>query len=125
MNIHQDQFNYQCTLVPECGSPGCAVGWVAHFRGVMPSVRVIDEMCMDALGIQYWGTFVPRMDSLERPEEYWRSNADECAAVLRRYAARHHATDKAAVTGLPDIVREIFTNPRQTISETAVDQRFA
>jgi plasmid stability protein len=107
---HPKQFDYVCTTVPDsvhCGSPGCAVGWIAYFRGVRDADGQMDAICTEAMGVDYWGHFVPRMDSLSSgmARSFWRNSPDECGRLLRLYAAKYHAPKHE---GIPLEVREIF-----------------
>jgi hypothetical protein len=100
IEAHPKLFDYQETTVPGCGSKGCAVGWIAYFQRVKQAFD-LDELCQSAIGVRYWNDFVPRMDSLEKREDYWRVNAASCARTLRAYAGKYHAPAKPHLTGLP------------------------
>jgi hypothetical protein len=125
-------YTFQANRVPECGSPGCLIGHIgAQLGHVGQGVYSGETWAMIGLDPDR------RYDILDQMG-YWdfRFKTDE-GRTFARYAVTEHAPLAAAFlrhfalrfkpqhTGLPDIVRDIFTNPRQTISDTAVDQRFA
>lgn len=90
---YPDDFNYHMLGVPACGSPGCAVGWIAHFSGVKAQpIGVTGEVCKQVLGVDYWGSFVGRMD--RAVTGYWRRDPFVCAAALRLYAEKYHGHEK-------------------------------
>lgn len=119
---HPELYNFLSNEVPDCGSPGCLLGWIGHhlgLRGGNVFEAVTPLLCSngtDALEtLRYWGS--PTSEN----ESYGPVGQDSKAAAahLRWLAPQFKPT------GLPDSVREIFTNPRQTISDTTPDQRFA
>lgn len=100
-----------------CGTPGCALGWIGFHLGQKKGAGFYSQ---EAIGVDSF-EFYQRMRQIS-PEGAWKKSGKTAAAALRLYAEKYHAP---VITGLPDSVREIFTNPRQTISDTAPDQRFA
>ena len=127
-----DKFNFNATRVPDdCGSPGCALGWIGHFAGRPAKLRYegyygFSDVAISTLGLAAdasWATdiFYDRMDVLlsaqtgkgykvggKLHDTAWRYDASVCASALRLYAVKYHAPAKPAFTGLPDIVRDIF-----------------
>lgn len=77
-------FNYWKIKTPECGSPGCAIGWAATFREMTGYVH---EICQKALGVSDT-TFYNRMRDLDYVVS--ACNAAEMATGLRLYADKYH-----------------------------------
>ena len=104
-------FSYGSTDVPanECGAPGCALGWICFVMDVKREGETgLDGMALNTLGINYWG-FNGFDDRMNEINVKWSGSAKQCAITLRAYAAKYHAPKPIGFTGLPDIVREIFT----------------
>lgn len=123
---------FQANQVPECGSPGCLIGHIGAqlghvgqgvYSGETWAMIGLDpdrrHNILDQMG--YWDFRYKTEEGLTFLKHAVTEHAPLAAAFLRHFAKRF----KPVHTGLPDIVREIFTRPRQTISDTAVDQRFA
>lgn len=98
-------FDFCATWVPDdtdCGTPGCALGWIGHFaniqRGcsygaeiyVAPALVEADEMFSSA------SAFYSRMDAVAGATA-WRWNAEACAAALRLYADKYFPISDAKV----------------------------
>lgn len=83
-------FEYRQARVHGCGSPACAIGWIAFCAGESEQEKwgALDERSIRLLGVDYWHTFEVRMSSLVRR---WTLNASDCATALRAYAAKYHA----------------------------------
>lgn len=93
-----ESFNYFGNDLPSCGTPGCAIGWVAHFRGIRGSFNAAsDRDAIRAIGV-HWNyhsrSFVGRMDELS---PVWRNDAAACARALRLYADKYHPAESPAV----------------------------
>ena len=87
MNPHL--FNFTEVRVPSCSTPGCAVGWIAHFRGMEPRIcGITTDAGAEALGYCY-NQFIYQMDDLNGVT--WRFSAEKCAAAMRLYAKKYHA----------------------------------
>ncbi len=90
-------FNFDEVVVPgNCGTPGCALGWIGHFSGVRPTdlqiwAFVNRDVCKPILGMPA-GTFYDRMDELHG-QTTWRHSAAECAFALRLYADKYHPAE--------------------------------
>jgi len=114
-------YNFQAIRVHDCNTPQCMLGWIGHYLG-MEGARVYGDV-MGVLGLNKNANisighalgYNPRMHG-----DYVAS--PKAAAELLRYFAHRFETNRV---GIPGSVREIFTHPRQTISDTAPDQRFA
>ena len=99
-------FYYYSNDIPpalDCGTPGCAVGWVGHFlghRGVILQTHKV-------MGLDFGGplegiyNFADRMDEVS-DDRRWRDSAEQCAATLRRYAEKYHGDEKPKAATPPD-----------------------
>jgi hypothetical protein len=114
-------WSYMKDMVPECGTPGCALGWIGHFAGVRGHIDNVAVL----LGVErvegtiQWG-FYNRIQSLTggRPLPQTHTTADDyflthatlpqIAEVLRLYADKYHPAPKVEHVGIPDSVRAIF-----------------
>ena len=93
---HPELFNFDNVRIPECGTPGCALGWIGHFLGIRigevinrvashPNLRAapipVDEL-----------VFYQRMDGIERKASgvNWMINPVACARYMRVYADKYH-----------------------------------
>jgi len=92
---YPDQFDFSRVRVPDCGTPGCALGWIGRFAGC-PVGHVIESIVdfekdtpCKRLGLRDQVTFYNRMRELTA--RYWAEDAATCAAGLRRYAQLYHA----------------------------------
>lgn len=84
-------FSFASVVVPECGTPGCALGWIAAFRGHRTHVPDGDRACFNLEGFPTGVDdmdFYNRMDDLGVPD--WSRSAEACAQALRAYADRWH-----------------------------------
>ena len=84
------EFLYKEVCVPDCGTPGCAAGWIAHFMGVKFGTPCWGTFLMPILGINS-NVFIDRMDAIQF--YHWRVDAQVCAATLRHYADKHHPAE--------------------------------
>ena len=102
IEAHPYDFMFSSVCIPEdnCGSPGCALGWIAFFLGAelpaFPGHQEWDVVrATVALGIPSHGhvdcEFYRRLDSFLSG---WRENADLCALALRLYADKYHPAIK-------------------------------
>jgi hypothetical protein len=118
---HPKDFNYGSVCVPgECGSPGCAVGWIGYFSNTNRGRFGLSEVCREALGllpellycggtVSSYGAFENRMHQLAPG---WAFNAASCAKALRLYAAKYHAPAKPPKPTqklVADLMRKITT----------------
>lgn len=85
IEANPDQFNYWVVGVPDCGSPGCALGWIGYFLGF-------------SVGASFWGNVSPAMglasedfyDRMTEIDRKWESGAARCSHALRLYADKYH-----------------------------------
>jgi hypothetical protein len=116
IETHPKEFDFNAIGVPDgCGTPGCALGWIAHFMGYPPSTLgfgfVGDQMDLPSepliagfeIGDENHYTcrtfaFYNRMDRVadETPSYQWAFEAGACARTLRRYADRWHPAEVRA-----------------------------
>lgn len=107
---HPGLFKWSSTRVanPDCGTPGCALGWIAHYVGCAVWRQKGGwnyNALANAMGTDGDGEFYSRMSETFRSHS-WRLDATDCASALRAYADKYHPATKHA--GLPDSVRQIF-----------------
>lgn len=112
-------FSFKEWLMPnDCGSPGCAIGWIGVFSetvvekschdGIERRSGVASDVCPAVLGIKA-EDFYDRMDSIDQTTDFdkrWRRNAGTCARSLRAYADKYHPDASRAL--IPDNVARIF-----------------
>ena len=101
IEYHPERFNFGSVDFPDCGSPGCALGWIGHFLGYTEtkyhSYRHGVLTVTDDLGItadshcDHNNEFYSRMNNLVPG---WKGKAKQCAKALRLYAAKYHAPEK-------------------------------
>jgi len=95
-----DMFTFMSVDIPGCGSPGCALGWVAYHMGMTNSeygvgfIGVVSNRI--ALGEE---NFYDRMNEFGRE---WKYSAPHCAKALRLYADKHHPQ------AIPESVLSLF-----------------
>lgn len=89
-------FNFYVLSVPECGAPGCAIGYIAHHLGRREDEPPFDVNFESVLPVDT-STFYRRMTTLTRGTETelswgeWTHSAALCVTGLRAYAAKYHA----------------------------------
>lgn len=113
IEVNPSLFNFGETMMPEpdCGLPGCALGWIALHAGlsikrrdcfngrrqtsdrhlIYEFLHITPDICFNALTVAYGG-------------DRWKDSAKKCASALRLYADKYHPeTDH-----IPASVRAIF-----------------
>ena len=106
-----DMYDFHSITAPDCGTPGCAIGWiVAHSQLDLPYEDGLEGRA------RYWGRhegyskllgvddagFYNLMDSCG--DTNWHTTPQKCAQSLRLYADKYHpATDH-----IPASIRQIF-----------------
>lgn len=115
-------FNFQRIRFPDCGTPGCAIGYVGYFLGITDST--VHPVCQQILGVDS-DVFYDRMSiSAMQRGGVWTRDANECVARLRIYADKYHPAEPAPIeinktielpietaiqpASIPDSVRNIF-----------------
>lgn len=118
-------FKFEKVRVPrDCGTPGCALGWIGYFMRLTIPFVGYENTSTDvaiAMGLPERhgkgaftnsGIFYDRMDSLR--ETTWMRCPMECAKTLRAYANRFHPAEvnfardlTARLASLPAIADEV------------------
>jgi hypothetical protein len=104
IQAHPALFDFERTRVPgDCGTPGCALGWIGHFAGrTQARIPLLFGLSFLHRGIAIVTTeggadsvitvtareFYERMDFLAVGN--WRQDARVCAGAMRRYAESYH-----------------------------------
>lgn len=82
-----------------CGSPGCALGWIAYFAGGDNYMDVARNV-LNLPGDQSTGEgsphfeFYRRLKNLEGGSQKWMNSAGLCAHLLHLYAEKYHGHEK-------------------------------
>lgn len=111
---HPSLWDYHNVNVPECDTPGCALGWIGFFMGRKAGSTIT------GIGGVGQGDFYSRMGGIQYTDPDWMSKPDwiHSAAVaarcLRAYAETYHAHDKPQPKGIPSSVMNIFTEKVST-----------
>lgn len=94
-------FDFDSILLPdhECGTPGCALGWVSLYLGLRRSDNNYEY---DPLALGSESKFYRRMNVLCGDSYDWMDNAITCARTLRLYAEKYHGDQK------PELPAEIL-----------------
>jgi hypothetical protein len=110
-NPHLYEF-YQ-NEVPECGTPGCMLGWIGHFLGVRGSVGY--QVC-PAMGLgEGQDGFIRKgihelaIEEMGHTRKWpdYATDAKAAARLMRLWADRNHPAESRAL--IPASVRAIFT----------------
>jgi hypothetical protein len=86
-------FDFDKERVPDCGTPGCALGWTAHFMGYLyTNVGVFAEMALPVHTDQSAeGAFYDRMDAVLSDRFCdWIAEPAMCAKGMRLLAEKHY-----------------------------------
>lgn len=98
-------FNFDmCSIPGDCGTPGCALGWIGYFAGIKND----DEKEIGAVAGHVSGgcrieesllrisqrQFYERMDEFN---SWWNMSARKCAHAMRLYAAKYHVPKPVVV----------------------------
>lgn len=119
IETHPKSFDfYSCDMPHPCGTPGCAIGWIAYYAGAKSMAYFVSTQFPD-------GHFYVAMDSLvgESPRDQvgervtwgpWTKDAKLCALGMRLFAEKHHAPRPVVV---PDwhamaATQAVFTDAR-------------
>ena len=109
-------FNFMTSSKPDpnCGTPGCVLGWIGFHLGIIainmptPTAQALGcpketlPISNDLVAYEDWG-FYRRMTEISG-NSLWRYSPGACASALRKYADKYHP----ATGGMPDSVRRIF-----------------
>lgn len=86
---------------PDCGTPGCAIGWISLWSG--KAWEFPGSAIHKAMGVNTDTCFYKRMNSLVG--HGWQLEAAVCAKALRLYADKYHPVTH---TGIPEKTLRIF-----------------
>ncbi len=105
-------FLFSCVSIPspDCGTPGCAIGWIGYHMGLPTGewMGAGDRSIYSLLGIDKYDCCFEHLTETVGSRK-WMGSAKKCAKALRLYADVHHPiTSTVQHTGIPDSVREIF-----------------
>lgn len=104
-----EMFNFMESRIPhDCGTPGCAIGWMGYFLGAPRDALII--AVFDLIGIDDSGFYV-RMSELSElgPDgEVWTRSPSVCAETLRLYADRYHPASPTVYRPGADVVRSML-----------------
>lgn len=105
---HPEVFNFKEVQIPgNCGSPGCALGYIGFFLGMTGDDQFISGSVCEALGIE--STFIFESLTKVYGNRDWYDSAAKCAEALRMYADVHHPEIKKTTRkDMPEKVRKIF-----------------
>lgn len=87
-------FKFTSVEVPSCGTPGCAVGWMAFYlremEGEPGELRCVSwDRVSERMGMANEGAFYDRMNEATKSLGEWHTDASVCAAGLRRLAEEY------------------------------------
>jgi hypothetical protein len=83
-------FKWSVCHIPECGTPGCAVGWIGAHLGI-PANESLEQVARE-LGVL--DVFYERMSEVTQQFGWsygqWRDSAEYAATALRAYADKYY-----------------------------------
>lgn len=97
-----NSYDYMRSTKPECGSPGCMLGWIGVFSG--SSSMLVSDISEEILGVSS-DRFYARIRKLNPARLCACLSASEIPAILRAYADKYHPAEKQE---MPSSVRRIF-----------------
>ena len=88
-----DLFDFYTERVPECGTPGCALGWAAYFMRL--PFHNVGDFAQQMMPVKYGdcaeGAFYERMNAaLADPKCEWTEDSALCAQGMRLVAEKHY-----------------------------------
>jgi hypothetical protein len=95
IEAHPELFAFMESGVPDCGSRGCALGWIGFELGVRPGEDV-GAVARERLGVDELPFYHRVNDADGRSKDWmrcWMRSAPRCAAALRLYAEKYHGAD--------------------------------
>lgn len=102
------KYSFQSTRIPECGSPGCMIGFIGMFAGCKGNVFDVSP----ALLGKTHNKFVTEIFAIrsENGGGQVTTDASVAAACLRLYADRFHPAQPSKLSG-SEVCREIMSRP--------------
>lgn len=114
---HPERFDYWSTMVPHSeGCQACLLGWIGFYFGqtIRDDIHGPIDQRITLLGVHY-SVFYAAIAKMSDVASLSQADPKRLAAGLRLYAAEYH--EKAAITGIPDSVRQIFAElPGERVS---------
>ena len=107
IEMNPDLFKWSTVHLPnvDCGTPGCALGWIAVHRGEEVQMQMGSSWIPDTpVGIDD-GKFYCRMSEISNYE--WKRSALVCAQTLRLYADKFHPESESKQS-IPQSVLNLF-----------------
>jgi hypothetical protein len=98
-------FRFSRTEIPDCGTPGCALGWIGFFMGIEVGACILSTQPAIASDRDFYD----RMTALTDP--FWIVSSETCAKGLRLYANKYHPAEIAEISVSSELNR-IFANVR-------------
>lgn len=111
-------FYFHSVRIPECGTPGCALGWIGHFMGLEAGSGITHAT--NKLGLDRDDEFYGRMRMVTGGKP-WRETPQELAVNLRLYAAKYHAPTEAVSDRFPAWLADLKAKIAQSISESVAE----
>ena len=104
-----ETYDFMSVRIPDCGTPGCLIGWVESFLGLSEQQRLLIVLLGHATFGDCMGVTAPvfysRMNNIQPWwRRHWHFNAKSAATSLRKYADLYHPEE---VETYPEISREI------------------
>lgn len=98
---------------PDCGTPGCALGWIGCFAGITGGIEeVADHGEGNSLLKIDQKIFYRRMDELAGALWIW--SATKCATGMRLYAEKYHGHEKRNFAR--ELEQKLLANPLELAS---------
>jgi hypothetical protein len=98
IELNPKLWNHDNTRIPDCGAPGCALGWIGHEVGIEcgKSIAAVHA----ALGLEGSWQFYNQMSEMGFIQ--WRRNPTHGVAALRAYADRYFPDSTTVVSSAYD-----------------------
>ena len=101
---HPELFDWNSVDIPDCGTPGCAIGWIASHAGVK-DVKEWPHALREIKDFMQIGDTSDFYDRMEMLVTDWRRKSGPCAKALRLYVDKYHPQK---IDSIPESVRELF-----------------
>jgi hypothetical protein len=109
---HPAAFNFRSIYVPksDCGTPGCALGWIGYFYGCVDKPRQAYDGRTNVSYVASETVQIEPSEFYDRMTEAlgytWTESSELCARGLRLYADKYHPAESRAL--IPESVARIF-----------------
>jgi hypothetical protein len=113
IEAHPESLDFANIIVPQCGSPGCALGWIGVFAQITGFVSTVSEEVLGLEDFQFYSRMVLLQD-----QTFWGRDATECARCLRLYADKYHPAstlDPSFAKYRDGLVREFAMDSREAL----------